>query len=189
MADNGEMPAWLLCEDILTKIKDELILEAIDILHEEINQRRINIEGYVPILPEKTEEVERDLFLLNNLLSRREEIKEQYRRYSQERQKKDPEQVMRMEALNKFLMSIDAITFLMDTSHVFEMWADETGKYSRIRDPSELLSTSASNEERIAALRFILSSSKFTENEPLGDEEFAILRQALDSAEKIGNAS
>ena len=33
--------AWMVCDDILTRIKDELILEAIDILHDEIVKKML----------------------------------------------------------------------------------------------------------------------------------------------------
>lgn len=186
MDNDKDTPAWMLCDEILTKAKDEMILEAIDILHEEINQHRVTIEGYTPILLDRSEEMERDLFLLKNLLSRREEIRQNYKRYTEEKEHKDPALVMRIEELKKFLMAVDGIDLLMKMSHVFETWSEEMGKYSRVRDPNELLAASTSNEERVSALKFVLSSSKFKENEPLSEEEISIMRFALNAIEKKG---
>ena len=74
-------PAWMVCDDILTRIKDELILEAIDILHDEINSKHLVIEGYSPVVLERSEEMQRDIYLINNLMERAEEISANYGKY------------------------------------------------------------------------------------------------------------
>ena len=180
--DKEKTPAWLICDDILTKCKDEIILEAIDILHEEIKAKRIDMQGYVPMLIDKPEEVERDMFLINNLLSRAHEIRENYKDYmKKESEIKDPEPalVARDEELRKFMLALDSIIFLMSLSKVFESWAADVGVFSNIKDPVEVFSkTLHHNNERIEALKFILGSSTFWKSEPLHEDERKMLEQA-----------
>ena len=78
-------PAWMVCEDLLTRAKDELILEAIDLLHARINDGSVSIDGYVVTLPDRSQEVARDIFVINNLLSEQSQIRDTYARYIKER--------------------------------------------------------------------------------------------------------
>ncbi|MDE1823400.1 MAG: hypothetical protein KGH50_03680 [Candidatus Micrarchaeota archaeon] len=176
--NSDDTPAWMLCEDMLTKAKDELILEAIDILHEQINEKRIDIQGYVPVLMDKSEELQKDMFIINNMLANKEQIKSQYASYLG-KDTKDPSELSRIEELKKLVMAMDAIDFLMAMSHVFESWAEETGNYPAVKDPLQLLKKGMTNEQRIEALKYILSSKKFRENEALTESEMTLLNQAL----------
>ncbi len=183
MMEREGVPAWLACEDILTRMKDELILEAVDILKREMRDGRIDIKGYVAALPEKGEELEQDLFMVNNLIANANEIREQYRSYLNKDAgggARDPETVSRGEGLRRFLMSVDAIEMLMRLSKVCGVWADDTGVYSSLNDPVEVLRKSAMlDEERGEAAEFVLSSKSFAESEALDDGELRILREAL----------
>ncbi len=180
--DKEKTPAWLICDDILTKCKDEIILEAIDILHEEVKAKRIDMQGYVPMLIDKSEEVERDMFLINNLLSRSHEIRENYKDYMKtesEIKNPDPALVARDEELRKFMLALDSIIYLMNLSRVFESWAADVGVFSNIKDPVEVFEkTMHHNNERMEALKFILSSSTFWKSEPLSEDERKMLEKS-----------
>ncbi|MDE1851748.1 MAG: hypothetical protein KGH69_03620 [Candidatus Micrarchaeota archaeon] len=176
--DNGDTPAWLLCEDILTKTKDEMILEAIDILHEQIDAKRIDIQGYVPVLMDRSEELQKDMFIINNMLANREQIRGQYSSYIN-KETKDPALLSRIEELKRLVMAVDAIEFLMGMSHVFESWAEETGRYGTLKDPAELLRRSMSNSQRKEALEYVLSSKKFKDNDALSEKELSLLKDVL----------
>ena len=182
------VPAWLMCEDILTRTKDELVLEAIDLLKAEMKAGRIDIKGYVAILPEKSQELEQDIFIVNNLIARAPEIREQYRDYlKKEADGKitDPEMILRGEGLRKFLLSVDAIDLLMRFSRVFGVWADDVGVFSKLNDPVDVMVKTANmDSERIEALSFVLSSKTFDKNDALSNEEIQIYKDTLENAHK-----
>ncbi|MEM3839247.1 MAG: hypothetical protein QXF01_01570 [Candidatus Micrarchaeaceae archaeon] len=181
---NEGVPAWLLCEDMLTRVKDELVLEAIDILKKEMSEGRININGYVAVLPEKSQELEQDLFVLNNLISNANEIRQQYREYLEKEKRgeiTDPGVIARGEGLKKFLMAVDAIELLMHTSRIYGMWADDVGVYSSFADPVAIMVKSGMLDEgRTEALELVLSSKAFALSEALDIDEMQILRNTLE---------
>jgi hypothetical protein len=182
------VPSWLVCEDILTRTKDELILEAIDLLKKEMKAGHIDIKGYVAALPEKNQELEQDLFVVNNLISRAPEIREQYREYLQKEDEggiKDPEVIMRGEGLRKFLLSVDAIDLLMKFSRVFGMWADDVGVFSTLKDPVDIMVKTANMaDERIEALSFVVNNKTFENNEALSNDEMLMLEETVKNAKK-----
>jgi hypothetical protein len=174
-------PAWMVCDDILTRIKDELILEAIDILHDEINSKHLVIEGYSPVVLERSEEMQRDIYLINNLMERAEEISTNYGKYLDGSAAAEVTDPLRVEELKRFLMSISGIRFLMDTAKVFESWSADTGKYYSEKDPSSIIKkTMGKGTEREKALEYILKSKKIIENEAITKEERSILDRAYE---------
>lgn len=191
MDNKDGVPAWLACEDILTRTKDELVLEAIDILRSEMKAGRIDIKGYVAALPEKGQELEQDLFIVNNLIARAPEIREQYKSYlKSEADGKitDPETIARGEGLRRFLMSVDAIDLLMKFSRAFGMWADDVGIYSTLKDPVDIMVKTANmDDDRIEALEFTLASKTFEKNEALSNEERQVLEETLANSKRSGH--
>jgi len=175
-----DAPAWMACEDIITRLKDELILEAIDLLHEEIKAKRIDISGYVSLLPDKSDEIQRDMYIINNLVERQSEILEQYRPFLEGKADHSTAQkVARIEELRKFVLSVQAISTLMKLSSIAESWAEDTGKYSGLTDPLEImLRTISMSQERSEVLDFVVSSSKFARSEALTKKELDMLREA-----------
>ena len=172
-------PAWMICDDILTRIKDELILEAIDILHEEINSKRIVIEGYSPVVLERSEEMQRDVYLINNLMERAAEISMNYSKYFNDAAMAESADPVRIEELKRFLMSVSGIRFLMDMAKVFESWSADTGKYYSEKDPASIIDkTMGRGTEREKALEYVLKSKKIMENEAITSEEISMLRKA-----------
>jgi hypothetical protein len=191
MESKEGVPSWLICEDILTRTKDELILEAVDLLKQEMKAGRIDIKGYVAALPEKNQELEQDMFVVNNLISRAPEIRQQYRAYLQDEADgkiKDPEIIMRGAGLKRFLLSVDAIDLLMKFSRVVGMWADDVGVYSTIRDPVDIMVKTANlSEERIEVLDFVTKDKTFEKNDVLSNEEMQILEETLANANKASH--
>ncbi len=184
--DQEPTPAWMVCDDILTRIKDELILEAIDILHDEINAKRIVIEGYSPVVLERSEEMQRDIYLINNLMARADEISSNYSKYFNDPEAAKEADPVQMEGLKRFLMSVSGIRFLMDMAKIFENWSADSGKYYSEKDPIAILrKTMAPGSEREKALAYILKSKKITENEALTKEELDLLKEA--DADSGGN--
>ena len=186
------IPAWLVCEDILTRVKDELILEAVDILRKEMKEGRIDIKGYVAALPDKGQELEQDLFMVNNLISNANDIRSQYKAYLEKESKggiDSPEVIARGEGLRRFLMAVDAIEMLMHLSRGYGMWADDTGVYSSLKDPVDVMRKSAMLDEgRAEALRFVLSSKSFASSEALENDEVQVLEETYEWIKGTENA-
>ena len=171
--------AWMLCEDIITRLKDELILEAVDILHDEMKAGRIDVTGYISLLPDKSNELQRDMYIISNLIQKEPEIVRQYRPFLDSIDKeKDPQKVARIEELKKFMMSVQAISTLMRLSNIAELWAEDTGRYSDSKDPEEIiLGTVRMAESRVEVLDFALSSTKFSKSEALTTHEIGLLKK------------
>ena len=180
-----------MCEDVLTRTKDEFVLEAIDILRNEMKAGRIDIKGYVAALPEKGQDLEQDLFVVNNLISRAPEIRERYKNYLRDEAQgsiKDPETIARGEGLRRFLMSVDAIDMLMRFSRIFGAWADDVGVYSSLKDPVDVMVKTANmDDERVEALEFALSSKTFERNEAISNEERQLFEETLANARHGGH--
>lgn len=175
----SEAPAWMLCEDMITRLKDELVLEAADILHKEIEEGRIDVSGYVALFPEKSQELQRDLFVINELVQRQNEILEQYKEYIEKNDESDPDRLKSIERLKKFILSVKAIGILMQLSGIAELWAEDTGRYSKSTDPIQILANSARMaDDRMKVIDFALSSKKFAKSEALKESELEMLRKA-----------
>ena len=182
MENDDSTAAWMLCDDIITRVKDELILEAVDILHEELKAGRIDLKGYVNVLPDKAQELQRDMYLINNLVQREQEIIAQYAPYLDGNGQHDSDKLSRIEDLRKFVLSVKAISMLMRLSIAAERWALDTGKYSALSDPVQIIKkTAIMADERKEILDFVLSHSKFTKSEALSGEEMGILASARKS--------
>ena len=181
MEDIGSSPAWMICDDVLTRVKDELILEAIDILHDEINAHRLIIEGYNPVMLDRSIEMERDMYLIKNLTERSEEISKNYSKYFTGEQTADWADPERLEELKKFLMSVSGIRILMEMADVFEGWSSDTGRYYKETDPKQIIAkTMGKGSDREKALEYVLKSKKFTENEAVSADELDMLRKGME---------
>ena len=174
-------PAWMLCDDMFTRIKDELILEAVDILHDEIKEKRIDIRGYTALLPDRSQELQRDIFIINNIISNTDEIRGQYKSYVNV-DNRDTASMRRLDELKRFLMSVDAINVLMELSKVFSDWAADAGRFANIQDERELVIRSmGSNYERLEALKYVIASKKFNASKPITNHEREVLAEVMAS--------
>jgi hypothetical protein len=178
--DDG-IPPWMIAQDILVKIKDELVLEAIDILHKEIDAKRIAITGSVGILPERSVEVENDLFVIRNMLESREAIHKQYETYLNAKpgDKMSKQEAVRVEDLRKLMMAISEISLLMEYGTAIEAWITDAGTLSKSKTPAEVIGKSVHPDQvRAEILAFVLKNKRFIAAEPLNDKENATLKEA-----------
>lgn len=183
MEKDGDVPAWMACEDMITRLKEELILEAIDILHRELEAGNVDITGYVPALQDRPEQIQKDIYIISNLRMREAQILDQYVPLLEKNDEKDPKKLQRIEDLRKFVMSVRAISTLMRFSDIAKDWAESTGRYSNLRDAEQILiKTMNAADEREEVLEFALSSSKFMKSDALNPEEISILRGVLHSS-------
>jgi hypothetical protein len=186
--DQG-FPAWLVCEEILNKAKDELITEAIEVLHEEMKRGRISFKGSMVNVPERDADFERDRFLINELLQKEEEVRRVYGPYIEGKRNgakgMDATMIQRVEEAERFLLAVTQIVILMRMSKVMDTWLSDVGMYPKIKDPAEILASTVHRTEsefRIDALRFVLSSKTFIRERIFTQDERNILEKALDKA-------
>ncbi len=178
-----EMAPWMHCQEILVKAKNELILEAIDALHREADAKRIEIQGSTMKIEGKNNDIDRDMFVINNLLAQEEEIR---RRYNEPISRvehgleKDPVVVERTNELGKFLLSLTEIHMTMKYARVFDQWVLDIGNTSKLDDPAGIIAETAKrNVERIDALDFIIGDRSFMKNEGLSESEFEVVKRAF----------
>lgn len=175
--------AWIECDDIITRIKDELILEAVDILHEEIKAGHVDINGYVSLMPDKPNELQRDMYIINNILEREHEIMGQYGPYlDRPSDSSDSATIERIEHLRKFILSVQAISTLMRLSRIAGAWSEDTGKYSEAEDVhTVMVDTMNMDDGRVEVADFVLSSKRFASSEALSNDEIGELRRAREA--------
>ena len=178
-----DMPEWMLAQEILVKSKNEIILEAIDTLHKEIDEKRLEINGHTIKLPDKSSEIEMDMLIINNLLQQEQEIIKQYSTFikkTENGEELSPEIVERTEELKKFLMSVAEISLLMNFAKTIDAWVLDFAETMNKKDVALIISETAKrNIDRIEVLRFISSNKKFLNSDALSKEEFDTLRTAL----------
>ena len=174
-------PAWMVCEDLLTRAKDELILEAIDLLHARINDGSVSIDGYVVTLPDRSQEVARDIFVINNLLSEQSQIRDTYARYIKERSGDiTAKTVENVEKMKRFLLFLDELSMLMYHSDIFGDWITEAWQHSKLNDISLIIAnTMIGNEDRTDAVKFILNNATFIKEEVFTADERVMFEKAL----------
>lgn len=177
-----DVPAWLMCEDILNKAKTELITEAMDTLHEEVVAKNIEITGSLIKLPEKPSDTELDMFVINRLLDEAPKIKEVYGKYVSDKDSGEAQNssyIQRMENLKRFLMSIDKISILMSYGHKIDDWVYDVSMLVQIDDPVKIIEeTLKNNSDRNEIIKFILGNKTFLKEEIFTKDERSILEMA-----------
>ncbi|MGC8537937.1 MAG: hypothetical protein ACP5MZ_03060 [Candidatus Micrarchaeia archaeon] len=190
MAENHELPTWLYCQDILLSIKEELVAEALDTLEQEIKEKRIDIQGSMVTAQEGSEDIEKKMFVIDNLRHRADEIRERYKSYmsikDSDKANLDPEFVGRLESMKKFLLAVTQISLLMDYSDIFDEWASSIDHSPKGVKPADLLASTVDEDGRREALEFAAGSKKIMDY--LGVEDAGIVKEAI-SAHKGANRS
>ena len=183
MAENHAVPTWLYCQDILLSIKEELVAEALDTLEQEIKEKRIDIQGSMVTAQEGSEDVEKKMFVIDNLRHRADEIRERYKSYmsikDSDKAKLDPEFVGRLESMRKFLLAVTQISMLMDYSDIFNEWASSMDRGPKGVKPADLLASTIDEDGRREAMEFAAGSKKIMEY--LGEEDAGIVKEAIAS--------
>jgi hypothetical protein len=183
MDSKEEMPAWMMCQEILVKAKNELILEAVDALHREVAAKRMEVNGDIVRIEGKDNDVDKDLFVINNLMQQEPQIREQYGEYIAKAERgaiSDPSTLERVEELKKFLMSLSEIHLLMKFARVFDQWVLDFEGTADLKNPDEMIAATAKrNADRIDALEFVLKNRTFIKNEALSEAEFKVFSTAF----------
>ncbi len=176
-------PAWILCEDLLVRIKEELISEAMRALDRELKSGNIKVNGSLITSAEQDKENEQSLFLINHLIKERQSMHERYNRYmSESNERYDAETISRIDALKRFMLSVDAIALLMDYVNVIDSWIKDISIEVKPSSISDILTkTSESNDKRRELIDFVSKRRRFLDEHVVGSEEYAILSKIAQS--------
>lgn len=178
----SETPAWMQCEDIFNRIRTELITEAMDVLQDVIDSKAIGVEGSLISLPEKPSDTEMRMFIINNIIKRKDEIIQKYSNYLENDSIKEtnPFKVEQRERLRRFLLSIEQISLLMQYSTVIASWMHDMSMQVMANDPSEVIKGTMPGEElRREILRYVVASRKMEKERIFSEEERKILKKSI----------
>ena len=176
--ENDSVPQWIAAHDLLIKLKDELSSRAIALLHKEEGEGRIKISGALMSTPDKNAENENDMFILNNITAKIDEMHAQYEGYLNSDQEKDPALIKRIEDLRKFLMAMDSINILVEYSKAMDPWIDEAAVEIKSESAAQIIADTASKDtDRAEILNYICKNSYFR-NEVLNEAELETVESA-----------
>lgn len=181
-ADDHGIPAWLTCEEIINKIRTELITQAMDTLDEAVAAKAIEVKGSLINLPDKSSETEMKMFVIRNLIDEKEKIAEMYKSYLSDIDAGNTTQAKleQKERLEKFLLYVEKISVLMDYSNVIEQWIHDIGMEVSENDPSLIIKKSIAKEKlRKEILGYVLKNKTMIKEEVLDSREMEIIRKAV----------
>ena len=183
-----ESPAWMVCEDLISRIKGELMHEAVELLHKEIGAGRIKVDGGLVTALEGTSEAEQDSFILGKLVAEEPMLMERYANYlSAVGENSEPELVARIEELKKFLLAVSHISILVRHANSFSAWFEDAGKQVKISDPSEIFHlTAIGSKERKEALEYVANSKSFSKMTAFSEKDLGTVKKA---EEKLGEVA
>lgn len=177
--EDDKIPAWLLCEDILNRIKTELITQAMDTLQEAIDSKAIEITGSLVNLPDKPSDTEMKMFIIGKLIENRDDIVSKYGDYLS-KEDNDPRLVQQKERLKKFILAVEQISLLMQYSRLFDPWMHDAGMQVESSDALDVMRrTMQGSDERIEAMRYVLKNRKLEKEKILKKSEREILESAV----------
>ena len=176
----NDVPAWMTCEDMLNRAKNEFVTEAMEELNKMTQEKAIEINGSLVTLPDRPNDAERDMFVINKLLEEYPKIKEQYRDYiNSNSQSELPAKVQNVERLKRFLLSLDTIAMLMHYGHAIDDWQHDIAMQVQVNEPSKIIAnTLKGNAQRRNILEFALGSNTFEKGEIFTPGERQILEKA-----------
>jgi len=176
---NDRMPAWIMAQDLLTKLKYEFTNRAMAVLEKEIKEGRINFNGKLVLNEDKNKENEEYMFMINHLVEDKEKIHKQYDDHIKELEDSDdPTKVKISEGLKKFLLAIDTISMLIDYSKALDDWILDASLSINEDNPSNILAYTVNNDPiRKEIVNFCLTNPYF-KDEILTNDETKLLKEA-----------
>jgi hypothetical protein len=190
MPDN-EIAAWIMCEDLLVKVKTELANEAIITLQKEVQAGRMKVEGKLVSSIETQSDAERDLFVANEIAAESDKMLQSYSDYIKEKESKPEnltaEDVQKIEIAKKLMLAVGEISLLIRYRVVAEEWILEIEGIPTINDPTELLAHTihGKEDERFNVLDFALKRKSLIEEEIFTDNEREMMSKALKMVENV----
>jgi hypothetical protein len=173
-----ETPAWMVCTNLLNKIKSELVTEAMEELDNQISKRNIDVKGTLITLPERPEETDMKMFIIRKLVSEVGKIRELYSDLAKS-DSNDSKIVEQRERSRIFLLGVEKIVLLMHYESMIDSWSYDVGKMAGLNDAVEVMKGTLENPEREELIRFVLGSNKMIEEKVLSDDERDILERTI----------
>ncbi len=187
MSDNEGIAAWIICEDLLVKVKAELANEAILTLQNEVKAGRMKVQGR--LAEETSSDDERDLFVANEIANESEKMLHDYSAYIKEKEKDPgsltPDDVQKIEAAKKMMLAVEEISLLIGYRTVAEEWILEIEGIPNIGDPVRLLASTmhGKDDHRFAILDFTLNRRSIAEEKIFSEHERKMMEEALKAVE------
>lgn len=153
---SGDEPAWMVCDAIIAKAREDFLSQAISLMHEQVEKKNISLQGALPVMEEGHAEHEKDLFLLTQLMKEHANIEKQFASQV-DASKVDGKALERAEELQKFLLSLRQIALFYKYGKVCEVWLVEVETELKERSPEEILARTAmhSPNERREVLNYL----------------------------------
>ncbi len=178
MPKADDSPAWMLCEELMVKVKEAMVSEAIRVLHEEIDSGRIKLNAGWVNTESQTEELERAMFLINRLVEEAPKMLEAQSKYiaAAEAQdaKADAKTIENIESMKRLGMAVSYISALIGHVGVIDGWIKGIGNVPHINDMESVLKETL-NEERLNTVKFIIAT-KALSRDLLSEDEARLLK-------------
>lgn len=161
--DESRIPSWIACEDLLVKMREELIDRAIKLLNREIEAGHIAVNGSTLFSSEANADVEEAMYLINNLIDDSGRLHKEYSEYIEKNngKKLSDAEAKKFGELQKFVLSVEQLNMLMEYARVLSSWADAAGKMIEGKDTEDILRKTADKEElRKTVLEFFINDSE-----------------------------
>ncbi|MEM3883882.1 MAG: hypothetical protein QXT94_03010 [Methanothrix sp.] len=161
--DESRIPSWIACEDLLVKMREELIDRAIKLLNREIESGHIAVNGSTLFSSEANADVEEAMYLINNLIDDSGRLHKEYSEYIEKNngKKLSDAEAKKFGELQKFVLSVEQLNMLMEYARVLSSWADAAGKMIEGKDTEDILRKTIDKEElRKTVLEFFINDSE-----------------------------
>lgn len=169
----------MACDAIISKMRDELLSQAVSVMHEQLEKKRISLEGTLPAMSEEGGEKERDAFLLSQLVKEHENIEKQFGEYI-EQAKAGKDSLHSIDELQRFLLELRQIVVLSDYSRTCESWMADAEKELKESNAVKILSKTLAKEgKRRDALGFVLKDKEIAKEGVFSEGERRIMQDAL----------
>ncbi len=184
MQGNQGIAAWIICEDLLVKVKAELGNEAIITLQKEVKAGRMKVNGKL-VSTEISNDAERDLFVANEIAKESESMLQSYSSYIMEKEKTPtkltPDEVHKIEVSKRLMLAVHEISLLINYRTITEEWILEIEGIPTISDPVKLLAATMHGKEddRFAVLDFTLRRKSIVEEKIFNESERKMMQDAL----------
>jgi len=183
--DKKGTQAWITCNDILNKIKTELITQAMDTVKDALDQKLIEVNGSLISVPDKPSDTEMYMFLVNKLVSEKDRIMHSYREYLDGASDAGltPQKAQQAERLRKFLLCVEKMSMLMRYSEMMDEWMRDVSMQIKAADVTSIISsTYTANAERIELLNYVMKNQVIAREKVLTKEERESIESSLHRA-------
>ncbi len=179
MQNDNDTPAWMVCDELISKMRDEILSQAVSAMREQLEKKHIALEGQLPSASEEGSEKERDAFLLEQIVKQHENMERQFGEYL-EVAGLDKTAMARAEGLRRFLLELRQIVLLDGYAKECERWLADAEKELKGRDAAEIMAkTIKKDEKRREVLDYALKNKQFVRENVFSEGEKHIMEDAL----------